>query len=420
MKKLIITGYIITSAFVRIWGQPDTISLIQCLKSAQQNAVINAQYQVIEDIAEMKIANTRATNLPSLSAYGKAWYQSDAITVVNPTGPGLEIDRFQYNTGVEADQKLYGGSLAKRSRDLELSNRESEYYRIETDKYQLNTQVSDLFFKTLLLQKNKEILQLKDQVLEERVREMESAYQNGIIRKNDLDKLKAEVLLLRQQEIELEKLFQQNIATLTILTGIVSSGDPALIVEESILQIEETLRPEYAYFEAESKKMENLARVKKANILPKLYAYGQVGYSYPGLNFFENEADYYYIVGAKLAWTIFDWNQSGREAEIMRKQKELVESRKDDFNQKLSISLDREYIEQEKLREIIAMDETIIGQRELITRGSENSLANGVITSTDYLEDLNAEIKARVDCETHKLQLQNSKVRQKLLKGIEL
>ena len=420
MKKLIITGYIITSAFVRIWGQPDTISLIQCLKSAQQNAVINAQYQVIEDIAEMKIANTRATNLPSLSAYGKAWYQSDAITVVNPTGPGLEIDRFQYNTGVEADQKLYGGSLAKRSRDLELSNRESEYYRIETDKYQLNTQVSDLFFKTLLLQKNKEILQLKDQVLEERVREMESAYQNGIIRKNDLDKLKAEVLLLRQQEIELEKLFQQNIATLTILTGIVSSGDPALIVEESILQIEETLRPEYAYFEAESKKMENLARVKKANILPKLYAYGQVGYSYPGLNFFENEADYYYIVGAKRAWTIFDWNQSGREAEIMRKQKELVESRKDDFNQKLSISLDREYIEQEKLREIIAMDETIIGQRELITRGSENSLANGVITSTDYLEDLNAEIKARVDCETHKLQLQNSKVRQKLLKGIEL
>jgi outer membrane protein TolC len=420
MKKLIITGYIITSAFVRIWGQPDTISLIQCLKSAQQNAVINAQYQVIEDIAEMKIANTRATNLPSLSAYGKAWYQSDAITVVNPTGPGLEIDRFQYNTGVEADQKLYGGSLAKRSRDLELSNRESEYYRIETDKYQLNTQVSDLFFKTLLLQKNKEILQLKDQVLEERVREMESAYQNGIIRKNDLDKLKAEVLLLRQQEIELEKLFQQNIATLTILTGIVSSGDPALIVEESILQIEETLRPEYAYFEAESKKMENLARVKKANILPKLYAYGQVGYSYPGLNFFENEADYYYIVGAKLAWTIFDWNQSGREAEIMRKQKELVESRKDDFNQKLSISLDRESIEQEKLREIIAMDKTIIGQRELITRGSENSLANGVITSTDYLEDLNAEIKARVDCETHKLQLQNSKVRQKLLKGIEL
>ena len=66
------------------------------------------------------------------------------------------------------------------------------------------------------------------------------------------------------------------------------------------------------------------------------------------------------------------------------------------------------------------MDEEIIRQREEITKGSANALSNGVITSTDYLEDLNAEIKARLDCETHKLQLRSSMVRQKLLKGIDL
>ena len=189
---------------------------------------------------------------------------------------------------------------------------------------------------------------------------------------------------------------------------------------DSIFLIAETKRPEFNYFEAETQKIENLAHLQKAQNFPKLYAYGQAGYSYPGLNFFANESEYYYIVGAKLSWTIFDWNQTGRKAEIIRKQKEIVESKRADFSQKLEISMERESIEQDKLKEMILMDEKIIEQRESITRGSANALANGAITSTDYLEDLNNEIKARLDYEAHKLKLQSSMVRQKLLNGIDL
>jgi outer membrane protein TolC len=403
-----------------IYSQSDTITLLQCLKSAQENAVINSQFNVIEEITELKIANTKATNLPSLSAYGKAWYQSDAITVITSAGPGLEIDRFQYNAGLEADQKLFDGGMAKRSKELELANRESELSRIETEKYQLNNQASDLFFKSLLFEKSMDIIQLKDELLKERVKEMESAYENGVIKRIDLDKLKAEVLLLHQQQLEIRKLHEQTLSSLAILTGLDISNNPGLIIEDSVFLITETTRPEYKYFDAETQKIENLAHLQKSRNLPKLYAYGQTGYSYPGLNFFENQSDYYYIIGAKLAWTIFDWKQTGRETEIIRKQKEIVETRREDFNQKLIMSMDRENIEQQKLREIIIMDEEIIHKREAITKGSANALSNGVITTTDYLEDLNAEIKARLDCETHKLQLQSSMVRQKLLKGINL
>jgi outer membrane protein TolC len=393
---------------------------MQCLESAQKNAVINAQLQVIEDITELKIENSKATNLPSLSAYGKASYQSDAITVISPTGPGLEIDRFQYNAGLEADQKLFDGGMAKRIKNLELANREVEVGRVQSEKYQLNSQVTDLFFKTILLEKSLEVIQLKEELLQERVKEMQSAFRNGIIKRNDLDKLEAELLLIQQQQLEIEKLQNQTLASMAIITGLNYTEKPSLVVKDSILLAAETSRPEYQYFEAETQKLENLAHLQQAQNLPKLYAYGQAGYSYPGLNFFENQSDYYYIVGAKLSWTIFNWKQTGREAEIIRKQKEIVETKREDFDQKLAISLDREQIEQDKLHEMIVMDEEIIRQREAISRGSANALANGVITSADYLTDLNSEISARLEAETHKIQLKSSLVRQKLLKGIDL
>ena len=420
MKKLIHITLMMCIPVIRIFGQSDTVTLFQCLTSAQENAVINSQFDAIDGITDLKIANVKATNLPSLSVYGKAWYQSDAVTVITQAGPGLEIDRFQYNTGLEADQKLFDGGLARRSKALEMANQEVEHSRIETEKYTLNNQVTDLFFGTLLSEKSMDVIALKDTVLTERVKEMESAYLNGVIKRNDLDKLKAELLLMQQQRLEIEKLHKQTLASLSILTGIELSEKSGLIIEDSIFLIEETRRPEYLYFEAETQKIENLAHLQKAQNLPKLFAYGQAGYSYPGLNFFENQSDYYYIVGAKLAWTIFDWNQTGREAEIIRKQKDIVETKREDFSQKLEISMEKETIEQEKLREMICMDEEIISQREMITKGSANALANGAITSTDYLEDLNAEIKARLDYETHKLQLQSSIVRQKLLNGIDL
>jgi outer membrane protein TolC len=420
MKKLIYIFLIICISFTRLTGQSDTLTLMQCLESAQKNAVINAQLQVIKDITDLKIENTRATNLPSLSAYGKAWYQSDAVKVISPTGPDLEIDRFQYNAGLEADQKLFDGSMAKRIKELELANREVELGKVESEKYQLNNQVTDLFFKTVLLEKSLDVIQLKEELLQERVKEMESAFQNGIIKRNDLDKMEAELVLLQQQQLEIEKLYDQTHASLAIITGLNYAEKPSLVVEDSIFLVGETLRPEYHYFEAETQKLENMVHLQKAQNLPKLYAYGQAGYSYPGLNFFENQSDYYYIVGAKLSWTIFNWKQTGREAEIIRKQKDIVETKREDFDQKLAISLDREKIEQDKLHEMIIMDEEIIRQREAISRGSAKALTNGVITSADYLEDLNAEMKARLDSETHKIQLKSSMVRQKLLKGIDL
>ena len=401
------------------FGQQDTLTLRKCIKAARENAAVNSQYKLVQELADLKTANARAMNLPTLSAYGKASYQSDAVSIELPMGGGVEVDLFQYNTGIEARQKIYDGGLSRRLKLLESSVVDAESEKINTELYQLSSKVTDLFFQELLLEKNRLLVELKEEILLKRLDDMELGVENGLLKANDLESMQAELLSVRQQIIQIEKLKQQIHSSLMILTGL-EQGEYHFMVRDSLFLVPEMARPEKFYFKAEQQKLENMAYLQQAQNLPKLYAFGQAGYSYPGLNFFENEPDYYYIVGARLSWTIFDWKQNKREATILRKQKENISIREADFDQNIELGRKQELIEQEQLRRMMAMDEEIIRQRSAVTTGSETALAEGIITTADYLEDLNQEIKARLDAETRKIELQYSVIQLKILEGIDL
>jgi outer membrane protein TolC len=204
-----------------------------------------------------------------------------------------------------------------------------------------------------------------------------------------------------------------------MLTGFQIGPDVTLTIPDSILGFKTSQRPEYKYFDAESKQLQSMISLKSRQNMPKLYAYGQLGYSYPGLNLFENQSDYYYIIGARLSWTIFDWWQVNRESQILKKQQEIISTKRTDFERTREQLINQENIEQEKIRELLVMDEKIIEQRGSIATGSASALQNGMITAAVYLEDLNNEIGARIELETHKIQLMNSLVRMYLLYGID-
>lgn len=405
---------------VKSIAQIDSVTLIQCMVAARTQALIKPQIETYNEIAELQKSARMATNFPSLSAYGKAWYQSDAITVETPTGPYLEIDRFQYNFGVEANQKLYDGSIARKGKELDELSSSSLISKVETDLYHLNDQVVDFFFQTMLLRKNTEILKLKESILTKRLKELESAFSNGMISSAELSKIRAELLSTRQKIMEMEKISDQTRTAMQILTGIEIGANTKLNITDSISMYTIASRPEHRYFDTEMLKLDKLAGLNSAKYLPKLYAFGQTGYSYPGLDFFKNQSDYYYIVGAKLSWTIFDWNQNKRGTQVLRKQKEILSSKRNDFNQKIEMSANKEMIEQQKLAEMIELDNQIIEQRTFISNASASALQNGTITTASYLDDLNAEIIARLKLETHKIQYQNSLTRVYLLKGIDL
>jgi len=55
--------------------------------------------------------------------------------------------------------------------------------------------------------------------------------------------------------------------------------------------------------------------------------------------------------------------------------------------------------------------------KDQITNRSSSSLKNGVITSADYIRDLNAALQAKANLETHKVQLVQSSVNYQTIKG---
>jgi len=320
MKRCLFSFLIFAMNYLMSLAQSDSVSLLQCLVSARSHALIKPQIETLNQIAGLEISGRNATNLPALSAYGKAWYQSDAVTVSIPgIGDFLEVDKFQYNFGIEANQKIYDGGIARKGKDLDAISNESQINKIETELYQLNNQVVDFFFKSMLLDKNKEVLRLKESILNKRLDELESAYENGMISLSEVRKMKAELLSTYQKIMEIEKYQLQTLSALEILTGLEIDTGKALFVSDSLARLTIDSRPEYTYFGAELLKLDKMAGLNAAKNFPKLYAFGQTGYSYPGLNFFENQSDYYYIIGARLSWTIFDWNQNKRETQILKK-----------------------------------------------------------------------------------------------------
>ena len=187
----LLSVFLCTALGESLLARNDSISLRECLKASRENAIIRSRYSVVADISDLKKSNAAAGNLPSVSAYGKAWYQSDAIAIEFPGGMGLEVDPFQYNTGIEVNQKLYDGGLSGRTKNLETANFEVQTSRLDAELYRLNVEVTELFFQALLLMKKTEVLQLKEETLNRRIVEMQSAVAEGLISENELEKDKS-------------------------------------------------------------------------------------------------------------------------------------------------------------------------------------------------------------------------------------
>jgi outer membrane protein TolC len=417
MRKLtiLVATLLLTTAFS--FSQNDTLELVQCLIAARNNAALKPQFDVYNQISELKIKNAGSTNLPGLGAFGKATYQSDAMAI--PAG-SIEVDKFQYNFGLEANQKLFDGGIAGKTKELERAANLADRSKVEMDIYQINNEVVRNFFSHQLFTESRKILQLKKDVLQKRAKEMESGIRNEMVKQNELDKINAEIMLIDQQILDVESKCLQSVNVLGMLTGLEMSSSPYLFVSDSLINFATEPRPELAYFDAEKARIQKMAELKSKQNLPKLFAFGQAGYSYPSLNMFENKSDYYYIAGAKLSWTLYDWKQVKREKQILMKQQEIIDTKKNDFDRNTSIQIENEQLEQEKLLSFIEIDKQLIEKRISISKGSETSLSSGMITTSTYLEDLNNEMKARVDLETHKIQYLNSIVKTAILKGIQL
>lgn len=376
---------------------------------------------LLKDASDLRIKNINSNYLPQLSFNGQATYQSDVTKVSLPPMMGISVPspaKDQYKVTLDAQQLLYDGGLTRKQKKLEGASAEADMQQVETDLLRIKEQVNNTFFTIILLQENKRLLQNTLNVLKEKEQTVKSMVKNGVLMQSDENIITAERLKTEQLVTEVDINRASAIRIMNLLTNESFTDSTAFVSPE--LTIQDTLitnRPETKSFELQEKRIEAAGSISNSSLLPRVYAFGQLGYGRPGLNMMNDSFNDFYMVGASLKWNFWDWNKSRREKQVYAIQKQMVASKRDNFNKNLSIDLQNRLATIKKSEEALQRDADIVKLRTSITQVAQSQLNNGVITSTDYITELNSETQARINLETHKIQLIQAKANYLLATG---
>jgi outer membrane protein TolC len=400
----------------------DTISLEWCLDKTGQNHPRSGNTELIESISGDKIRNIRTGNLPQMELNGKASYQSDVIALdLNIPIPGItfpQSPKDQYKLSLDVTQSIYDGGVTKNRQKIEEVSAEVDKSQLALDIRASKMLVKDLYYNVLLIQKNQEIIDITLTQLLENKKVIETGIKNGVLLGTDLDLLGVEIIKQQQTKKELENSRIAGLQVLSMKTGenielstVLKPTDFAFTDNDSLQRMEEVL------FDLQSQQLGQNKSLVKSRVLPKVYAFGQFGYGNPALNMLKDEFDTYYIVGAGLKWTIWDWRTSSRDKEVLGLQQNIIESRKTQFESDINSALMTQKAAINNHQENLIAYENILNLRSNITTTSKTQLEQGVIKTLDYITVLNQETIARIQFENEKTLLQQSIAKYLEIKG---
>jgi outer membrane protein TolC len=389
------------------------ITLEYCQQKAREVYPQLNDKNSIKNAADLRIKNIETAYLPQVSLNGQATYQSEVTHISLPPQFNISIptaSKDQYKITLDAQQMVYDGGLARYQKKLEQAGSDADIQQIETDILRIKESVNNTFFNILILDENYKLQKNVLEVLKDKEKMVSSMVKNGALTQSDANSIIAERLKTEQQIDELELSRSAAIRILNLLTNETFTDSTSLAPPQFNIPDTGTInRPELKSFELQENRLDAAASLSQAATMPKIYVFGQYGYGRPGLNMLSTEFGTFYMVGATLKWNFFDWGKSHREKQVYIIQKEMVSTKRDNFNKNLNIDIENKQAAIKKLEEALVRDNDIVELRKGITLSAQSQLANGVITSTDYINELNAETLAKINLETHKVLLLQAK-----------
>jgi outer membrane protein TolC len=420
MKRFSVTGFFIIMMITAV-GQNSELRLEQCHELALRNHPVSGQGELYIEASGIQQKIIDKNNLPQFNLNGQATYQS-AVTKLPISIPGInipEVPQEQFKISLDATQVLYGGGATAAQRLLEEKNLQINTRTNETELYKLKERINQLYFGIMLINNSMDVLKINLDELQSRLNKTESGIRNGLILPYNATILESEKLKVNQKLIDLNSQKTSFIGMLSLLTGIDIPVDVILIEPEIVYQSGNYLnkRPEMSLFDLQSDRIDVMKKMTGIKTHPRAFAFGNLGYGRPGLNMFKEEADVYYMLGAKVTWNFWNWNQNREENRILDINKQIVQQQKETFDLNIKTQARQYLSEISRSEELLAGDEKLILMRADISKAVASQLENGIITATEYLTDYNAEIQARLSKELHKVQYLQAKAAYLALTG---
>ncbi|UBM62297.1 TolC family protein [Candidatus Sulfidibacterium hydrothermale] len=393
---------------------PEKVSLQYCIQQAIKNFPVQKQLQLNQSKYKLEQENTKKNYLPTLDLNGMASYQSDVTKVPLPPTLGFsipEISKDWYKVNLDLEQFIWDGGMTKNQKVLQTADYKIADQQVKVKTFTLKKQVDILYFNILFSQTSLDALHVLIKDLDARIKDAETAMQNGTLLPADVDALKVNKKLAQQQIIEKSEEQKGLIGSLNQLTGLNIQSAKQLIVPKANITSYTFVnnRPEYKLLELQKNKISALEKMSTVKRMPKIKLFGQAGYGRPGYDMLDDDFKTYYKVGVSLHWNIFDWNRVKNEKQILTIQSDIIKTEQENFNQSLRAELKKQLASIQKVEKLIQTDKDILQLQKNVVAAANNKLKNGTITATTYLIELNKEIKAQLTMEAHKIQLEFAK-----------
>lgn len=417
MKKLIFLTGLLVAGFSAMPQQ--TITLQDCYDKAKENHPIGLQKAELEKIIRLNQDITASFWLPQNTFNAQATYQSDVITIGMDL-PGFDFPsptRDQYRMSAEVQQIIYDGGQIKQKRNLNEAQHLAEIQNIEVQVYQVLTQVNHHFFRHFILAENLKVMDLTLEEITQQLNAVKSGVENGTLLPSNQWALEAELLQLQQKRDEWFALHTSNLEILEILTN-ADLKDKNLVLPDEMLHEDKPLnRPEVKLFNLQKESLHAASRLTATSRRPRVSTFAQVGYGRPGLNMLSEDFEFFYLAGIRVSWNLWDWKRTYKQRQIQQVKTEMVDHQQQLFKQKTNIALTAVTALISQLEETAQKDLEIISLREQILEGARSQLQNGVITSTEYLQQLNALARARIQHQTNQIRLIQARAEYNTIRG---
>jgi outer membrane protein TolC len=400
----------------------ETLTLLQCQEMAREHAPRLNDVKIIQEMGEAKKDQVHSSWYPSLNLNGKLSYQSDVVTVAL-TDPSIPVDfpqvpHDQYGMNLDLSQNLFDGGISRGMKRYEEAIMAADLQQVEVDLYRLKGQVNQYFFAVLLLQENRQNLELHLENLQARYEAVQTAVTHGTLLENELHVIEVEKLKVMQSLIEVDSRESSYMGALRVLCG--EGLDESAVLEQPQFESVEgrqVERPELRMFDLKHQSMEAGKELAGKKRMPVLYAFGQTGYGKPGYNMMSGTWDFYYMVGAGLKWKIWDWNKSSREKQLIGYQQQMLQNQRTTFDRELESLMVQEEAKIEQYMLSMEMDEQVLELQKKISGQAAVNLDHGTITAADFVTELNKESMARITLATHLVMLMHSKANYLTIQG---
>ncbi len=381
------------------------ITIEECYRRAQANYPLIEQYDLIEKTAEYNLSNANKGYLPQVMFSAKASYQSDVVRLpIDLSQLGIQgvsiptVNKDQYGATLDISQTIWDGGTIKSQKESIRTASEVDKANVDVSIYAVNERINQLYFGILLTDAQIRQNRLLQDELERQYSQVRSYMENGIANQTDLDAIKVDQLKARQSEAQFANTRQAYIDMLSIMIGERLSADTEFTKPEPIVPSVRTVnRPELSLFDAQIRKLEAKNREITSGLMPKLSLTVTGGYGNPGLNMLASGFEAYYMAGVRLSWNIGNFYTKKNKRREIQTSIRNIEAQRETFLFNTDLDITQKESSIDTYFDQLRYDDEIIELRVAVKQASEAKMANGTLSGSDLVRDINAEQMARQD-----------------------